>query len=294
MELKHLRTFVEIMKTGSFSGAAKKLDYAQSTITGHIHLLEGSLSVKLFERTGNVNSPTREAEILLPYARKILASTDEAMNVIRGVSEQMVGEIILGTTQSVSVTNLVDALRAFSRDFPGIELNVKNVDCRDVAHKLKQGEIDLAFVTCQPIRDSSILIRSERPEEMVLGFSKKEYSREEVERKDFRSERFIVNWKGCIYRTFLEKHFEEWGGSPRLMEVDSVQAMKDLCAGGFGLAYLPGYVLEKEKERGSLDYIDLDPLEGEEVVTQLLLHRKKTVTPAMSVLCNEISAVLND
>lgn len=292
MELKHLKTFVEIMNTGSFSAAAKKLDYAQSTITGHIHLLEGSLAVQLFERTANVNQPSREAFILLPYAKQILAATDEAVNVMRNVSDQMVGEIVLGTTQAVCVTNLVDSLRAFSRDFPGIELNVKNVDCRDVAHKLKQNEIDLAFVTCQPVRDPSILVRAERTETMALAFAPGEYIGRSFDVKKLQSERFIVNWKGCIFRTVLEKHFEDWGGSPRLMEVDSVQAMKELCAGGFGLTYLPSYVLDKDKEKGTLDYLVIDPVEGEEVLTQLLLHRNKTLTPAMSVLCNEISAVL--
>lgn len=294
MELKHLKTFVEIMNTGSFSAAAKKLDYAQSTITGHIHLLESSLSVKLFERTANVNQPTKEAFILLPYAKQILATTEEAVNVIRSASDQMVGEIILGTTQAVCVTNLVDSLKAFSHEFPGIELNVKNIDCRDVVHKLKQNEIDLAFVTCQPVRDPSIVVRSERIETMVLGFAPGDYSRRSLDVNKLRSERFIVNWKGCIFRTLLEKHFDDWGGNPRLMEVDSVQAMKELCAGGFGLAYLPSYVLDKEKERGTLDYISVEPVEGEEVSTQLLLHRNKNLTPAMSVLCNEISAVLAD
>ena len=292
MELKHLKTFVEIMNRGSFSAAAKELDYAQSTITGHIRLLERDLAVKLFDRTANINRPTQEAEILLPHARRILAATDEAINVIRGVSDQMVGEVILGTTQAVCSTSLVDALQSFSRNFPGIELNVKNVDCRDVAHKLKQNEIDLAFVTCQPVRDPSILVRSEREETMVLAFAPGKYSKKNLEAKDLRSERFIVNWKGCIFRTLLDKHFDDWGGSPRLMEVDSVSVMKELCVGGFGLAYLPSYVLDRDREVGTLDYISIDGREDERVVTQLLLYRNKTLTPAMSVLCQEIEKVL--
>ncbi len=48
MEIKHLKTFSTIAKTGSFSSASKILGYAQPTVTTHIQLLEKEFNVKLF------------------------------------------------------------------------------------------------------------------------------------------------------------------------------------------------------------------------------------------------------
>ena len=52
MELKYLTTFKTILETGSFQKAAERLNYAQSTITLQMQLLEQELSVKLFEKIG--------------------------------------------------------------------------------------------------------------------------------------------------------------------------------------------------------------------------------------------------
>lgn len=52
MELKYLQTFETIIEEGSFTKAAEKLNYTQSTITFQVGQLEQELSVKLFERIG--------------------------------------------------------------------------------------------------------------------------------------------------------------------------------------------------------------------------------------------------
>ena len=62
MELKYLRTFQTIIEEGSFSKAAEKLNYTQSTITFQIGQLEKELSVKLFEKACRRMLPTKAGE----------------------------------------------------------------------------------------------------------------------------------------------------------------------------------------------------------------------------------------
>lgn len=50
MESKHLFTFLVVVETGSFTRAAQKLDYAQSSITAQIQALEAELGQPLFDR----------------------------------------------------------------------------------------------------------------------------------------------------------------------------------------------------------------------------------------------------
>lgn len=67
MELKYLQTFQAIIEEGSFTKAAEKLNYTQSTITFQMGQLEQELSAKLFERTGRRMLPTKAGEQLYPY-----------------------------------------------------------------------------------------------------------------------------------------------------------------------------------------------------------------------------------
>ena len=77
MEIRNLITFVQVADLGSFTKAAKALDYAQSTISFQIKQLEGELGCLLFERIGHTINLTAEGRELLVYARQISRLTDE-------------------------------------------------------------------------------------------------------------------------------------------------------------------------------------------------------------------------
>ena len=70
MELKQLKTFVVVAENMSFSKAAKILNFAQSSISDQIKLLENDLNCQLFERLGRKIYLTHNGEKLLSYAKK--------------------------------------------------------------------------------------------------------------------------------------------------------------------------------------------------------------------------------
>lgn len=292
MDIKYVNTFVEIMNTGSFSAAAKKLDYGQSTITGHIRNLERELGAGLFNRAARVNTPTREAYAFLPHARRMLAAQKDALDLMSSLSGRMEGEVVLGTTQAVWVRDLIDRIVSFSQECPKIVLTVKQVDFREVVHVLKENRIDLALVTCQPIRDPFIRIPACREETMALAFPSGKFGGEKPTTDQLLAERFIVNWKGCVFRTMLERRFQRWGGVPALMEVDSVSTMKELCASDLGISYLPLYAIEEERRRGQFECLVLEQDDEEKIATQILAHRDRVVAPPVCALCETLMGLL--
>ncbi|EQB8890639.1 LysR family transcriptional regulator [Listeria monocytogenes] len=72
MDLKNLLTFKTILETGSFQEAARKLNYAQSTVTTQIQQLEQELQVKLFDKIGRKMLLTSAGSDLLPSVNQIL------------------------------------------------------------------------------------------------------------------------------------------------------------------------------------------------------------------------------
>ena len=66
MDLKYLQTFAAIVEEGSFTKAARKLNYTQSTITFQMDQLERELSARLFEKVGRNMVLTKAGESLIP------------------------------------------------------------------------------------------------------------------------------------------------------------------------------------------------------------------------------------
>lgn len=76
MELKYLHTFKTIIEESSFSKAAIKLNFTQSTITFQIGQLDQIFSTKLFEKIGRCMRLTKAGEQLYPYINDALISVD--------------------------------------------------------------------------------------------------------------------------------------------------------------------------------------------------------------------------
>lgn len=92
MEFKYLNTFRTIVETGSFTAAAEKLNYTQSTITFQIGQLEQELSVKLFEKIGRRMVLTKAGDHLIPYVDEVMRS----MNCYDIRNELLSGTLDLG------------------------------------------------------------------------------------------------------------------------------------------------------------------------------------------------------
>ena len=78
MEIRNLITFVHVAELGSFTRAAKALDYSQSTVSFQIKQLENELDCLLFERINHNITLTAKGRQLLSYAHKIISSHTES------------------------------------------------------------------------------------------------------------------------------------------------------------------------------------------------------------------------
>ena len=100
MELRNLITFIHVAELGSFSKAAKVLDYSQSTISFQIKQLEDELGCLLFERINHTITLTERGRQLVSYAHRIRALTDEFRDNLE-TEKDYVGHIHIVTPDSV-------------------------------------------------------------------------------------------------------------------------------------------------------------------------------------------------
>jgi DNA-binding transcriptional LysR family regulator len=148
LDIDLLRSFAAVADTGSFTAAAELVARTQSAVSVQVKRLEESVGRRVFERTSRSLALTPAGEVLLGYARRILALNDES---VRRITEPPVaGEIRLGITEYFVPNELPAILARFAAIHPEVRLEVRMGHSRDMRAALSRGELDVAIVRLAP------------------------------------------------------------------------------------------------------------------------------------------------
>ncbi|ABD87878.1 LysR family transcriptional regulator [Rhodopseudomonas palustris] len=120
LTLDQIQLLLAVVDHGSFSGAARKLNRAQSAVTYGIQKLEAQLGVALFDRSSYRPSLTEAGRALLPRARRIVDETAALRDQAQGLAGGLEAELTLVIDAMFPMPRLVEALRAFTAKFPTV------------------------------------------------------------------------------------------------------------------------------------------------------------------------------
>ena len=143
MDMFSLECFVAVADTGSFTKAASKMRRTQSAMTQQISNLEKQLQTRLIER-GKKMILTRDGDVFLPYALKILSTYNEIID--RFKHPEVDGEVRVGIPEDFADRFLADVLADFSRMHPRIFLNVECGLSLNLYEQFKNKLLDLVLV----------------------------------------------------------------------------------------------------------------------------------------------------
>ncbi len=139
-----LRTFIAICDSGSFTNAARAVNLTQSAVSLHVKRLEDQVGSRLIVRKARGVRLTEQGEVLLSYARRILALYKEAEQRLGRDSD---GLIRIGAPEYFDLHTLSSLLRQFSARYPAIRLHVELGIGPDISALVDEGELDLAIVS---------------------------------------------------------------------------------------------------------------------------------------------------
>lgn len=283
MEIRHLQTFITIAELGSFTKAAEHLGYAQSTITAHIQILENELGENLFERLGKTIILTNLGKELVPYAKQMLVVYKDIKNITRE-SKCVSGDLVIGAGESLSVYRLGKILKEYKKNFPKVNIILKNSTCSDLRKRLYTGEMDVVFTIEPEIKDKDLIVKNLKDEVMVIiaePDADLEFLNNTSDNQEAR-ENIIFSEKGCSFRISFENYLRNKNikyFNP--LEFSSVEATKKCVMNGLGISILPLYAVKNEIKEGKLKILELkEPFE--EYSTQLSYHKNKRISLAMS------------
>lgn len=246
IDLRLLKTFLTVLETGTYSQAAVKLDYAQSTVTKHMQLLEGAYhGTKLLRRQGARMVPTAEGLALQRYAEQILQLYEASCRDIAPPEKRV---IRIGATNTLADTYLPLAISQLKAACPDVTIHLTNGNPQFLYGLLRSGQLDAMFVIDTQCRYRDFSVRQIRREPMVIAvpplhpLSKKDT----VSFDDIQDESFILTENGCSYRKLLLNEFSKHGLSPRIvMELDNAQATKQAILQKYGIGFLPALVVRR-------------------------------------------------
>lgn len=123
-ELKTMRTFVKVVDEGSFAGAARALNVANSVVTRAVAELEGSLKARLLNRTTRALSLTDVGTQYLERVRGILADIDDANNLATEATGVIRGQLRVAAPQEFLTSSLARLVPRFAERHPEISLQL--------------------------------------------------------------------------------------------------------------------------------------------------------------------------
>ncbi|MFF9732123.1 LysR family transcriptional regulator [Streptomyces albidoflavus] len=150
MEARHLRYAVALAEHAHFGRAATALGIAQPPLSKQIAALEREVGARLFDRTRRGVFPTAAGTAFLVRARAALAeigaASVDAARAARGES----GRLRLGFIASALLDPLPGVLRRFSRERPGVRLDLHEMASSRSSAALADGELDVAVTLGRP------------------------------------------------------------------------------------------------------------------------------------------------
>ena len=245
MELRHLRYFVSVAESLSFTKAAEKLNTAQPSLTRQIKDLEEELGVRLLNRTKRSVTLTDEGRSFLADAKRLLALAAETIESVRRLHSGAVRALNVGYVSNLFYDLLPRTLASFRQLFPTISVNLFDMSCGDQLRALEDGKLDLGFVGLhEPVARRGLEFRTIASYKTVAALPKSNplAGKTKVELKALAPMFFIGMSEASYpcYHEWLTKTCYRAGFTPKvLQDVDLERTMIHAISSGLGVALVP-------------------------------------------------------
>ena len=237
-----MRTFLAVVESGGVSAAARILNLTQPAASQQLRELERCLRVRLLDRAGGRSVPTAAGAALLEPARRAQAAIEDAVAVAEAFRSGDTGRVRLGSGATACIHLLPAVLAQAKRRMNGLEVVVATGDSADMVRLVEGGELDLALVT-MPVAASRALSVTRLMTEPLLALVPTTLAdaNETVGVSQLAALPLILYDQGGSTRALIDGWFRRSGVTPvPFMQLDSVESIKALVAGGLGASIVPG------------------------------------------------------
>jgi len=280
---RQLTTFHTVARLGSVSSAADELHLTQPAVSIQIAALEESARTPLLQRTGRGIRLTEAGELLDGYARRILELWREAGEEMATLQGVFAGTLRVGAVTTAEYL-LPPMLVTFANEHPKVKVKLQVGNRDEIVRMLSMQEIDLAIMGRPPAElktDSAPFAKHPMaflaaPNHALMQVAKPTMAM-------LSDARILVRERGSGTRATIERLFKDAGLPLRIgSELSSNEAIKHMCAAGFGVAFLSLHTCVLELNAGVLALLPMadNPIERDWHVMHLASRQLPQVATA--------------
>lgn len=254
MTVKQLRAFVAVARSLSFAEACEQVHLSQPALSLAIKKLEDTLGGPLLTRSTRSVALTPEGELLYERGEALLAQWDNVEEELKQRFALQRGKVALAAMPSYAGTDLPLSLRAFTRSYPNIHVEVHDVVAERVIEMVQQGkvEIGIAFESGSA-EDLEFTPLFEDDFIAVLPSDHLYADRAEITWAELLTTDFITLQRPSSVRLLMEQKLASAGLSWRLaFEAHQLITVGRMVATGLGVGAVPGLCCQQMEEVGAV------------------------------------------
>jgi DNA-binding transcriptional LysR family regulator len=288
MHLETLKTFCDLIETGSFSKAAALNFISQSAVSQQVQALERRFDQQLIERGRRKGvAPTEAGRLLYLECKEILERFNALENRLRAHSEVIAGSIRVATVYSVGLHEIPPYIKQFIKEYPQVKIHIEYSRTDKVIEACLNNTIDFGIIAL-PLRRPNLAVIPFRHDKLVIICNPEHRlaSRRRVSLKKLAGEDFIAFERDIPTRKTIDHILKQNRVSVNyVMEFDNIETIKRSVEVGIGVSILPETAVANEVRNRLL--VALNFTEGTFTRPIGIIHRKgKVFTPAAGEFIN--------
>ena len=258
IETRHLKIFVTVYKTKSFTKAAELLYTSQPTISEHIQNLEARLNCRLFDRLGRTILPTVQAQALYPRAVTILEDLRRLEEDVTSKGGAMAGELIVGASTIPGTYILPGIAAALKKDFPGISFEIRINDSVKIVEAVAANDILIGVVGAK-IPTARLLFQPFAEDELILAAFGSDPFPPEISIAELCRLPFIIRERGSGTRKTIEALLSQHHCALEQLNIcatlGSSAAVKEAIKANLGVSVISRHAVRDELQSGTIKEI---------------------------------------
>jgi DNA-binding transcriptional LysR family regulator len=247
MDLRVLRAFVEVVRQGGFTAAAKTVFATQSTVSKAVKQLEDEIGLPLLDRIGHRAMLTTAGEVVYRRALAMLAERDDLVAELAELRGLRRGALRIGLPPIGSDVLFAPVFAQYRSRYPGIDIQLVEHGSKKLEEMVLAGEIDLGG-SLMPVPEDFAWqeVRCE-PIDALVAVDHALAQAGEIEISALADQPFILFESGFALNSIILDACSRSGFTPTIVARSSqIDFIAALVAAGLGIGFLPRMIAEQK------------------------------------------------
>lgn len=240
MNEKDWLLLVTLDQERNITKAAEKLYISQPALSYRIKKIEEYFNASLFVRERTGIRLTHIGDVVIKYAKEMLAKLTTLHDTIQLMDKDVKGTIKIGVASTFGQYILPELLRQFLELYPEVNVDIVTGLSTDIYKKLENGDIHLAIIRGEQKWEEERLLLTTEPICLVAKQQITIDDLQNIPRIKYETDPYLMD---LINNWLKDRCIKEKSTS---MSVDSLETGKELVRTGIGYTILPGICLLEE------------------------------------------------